>query len=99
MDDKCYNPNVFSMEFYEILWFKLCCYYQANAESFDRHLSNNVKMTFSEQKRISLNYALRLQNFVYSQAIRLRIPQEIMRSYGLSYKGGVTICTRMDRYI
>ena len=73
------------------LWYKLCVYYHAETELYDRTLTNlrspydptEAYLQSGIERRLSYAYARKLKHFVNEMAIKLDIPEHI-KSIGLN---------------
>lgn len=75
-------------QYYKDLWFKLCCFYHAQTELYDRSLTD-LRSSYdrteayitAENRSLSNSYAMRVHKFVIEIARKkLFIPEHIIQS-------------------
>lgn len=73
------------------LWFKLCCYYQATTESYDRELTDmrsphdeTEAYIIGENRKWSTAYSSEQYRNIMDIAAKLMIPESIIKENGMS---------------
>lgn len=95
-----------AMNFYEDLWYKLCCYYNAKTELYDRRLTN-LKSPYDKTEAFidgrhrgaSNQYAKCIRNDVVYIIKKLNIPKEIInKGFQFDYNQHLSAQGWIDEY-